>query len=56
MKYQINEHKARKAIAEYEGEDGDTEEAMPVEAEEEAMIEETSAAPAGLMSRKEGDV
>ena len=56
VKYQINEHKARKAIAEYEGEDGDTEEAMPVEAEEEAMIEETSAAPAGLMSRKEGGV
>ena len=55
IKYQINEHKARKMIAEYEEDDDDMdepsmEEAMPVE-EEAMMSEEMTAAPAGLMAR-----
>ena len=59
VKYQINERKARKMIAEYEDEDDDgddVEESMPVEEVEVMMSEEMPAAPAGLMSRKEGGV
>ncbi len=54
VKYQINERKARKMIAEYEDEDedgDDIEESMPVEEAEVMMSEEMPAAPAGLMSR-----
>tara|TARA_R110002126_G_scaffold73696_2_gene183746 strand:- start:228 stop:746 length:519 start_codon:yes stop_codon:yes gene_type:complete len=59
VKYQINERKARKMIAEYEDEDDDgddVEESMPVEEVEVMMSEEMPAAPAGLMSRTEGGV
>lgn len=65
IKYKINEHKARKMIAEFEGkeEEEDMEEApmeaaMPVQ-DEPTVDEETPAASAGLMSRPsnlEGDV
>jgi len=53
IKYQINERKARKAIAAYEGEDeSEVPMEMPVEAEEVMMDkEEAPAAPAGLMAR-----
>ena len=63
IKYSINERKAKKMIAEYEGKDDDVE-TLPMEStmpvEDKPMIsEETPAAPAGLMSRMsklEGEV
>jgi hypothetical protein len=62
VKYVINERKAQKMIAEYEDKEDDVEkpEAMSTVPEEEiTVVEETTDAPKGLMSRMsklEGDV
>lgn len=59
IKYAINSRKAQKMIAEYEAEDKEEPESTPMRVEEVTVVEETTDAPKGLMSRMsklEGDV